>query len=362
MVNYQEAVDSCIDCKKCWDVCPVTNVEGEGYTPQGKIQLLSKVESGETLEKKEFNNIYLSTRCGACDDVCPVNIPIKDIIQYERHLLAEQNREPDKTKDIVNNILVHNNPGGKDNSRRFDWITDDLEFSEDSEIGYMAGCWISYAQPEIARSTIRILNSAGIKPKILEEEKCCGIFLIDNGHFDEMKNHAKNYVDYIESIGIEKLIVSCPGCYKTIKESYTELYREPYFEVVPSIELFDKLIKKGNIQPKKLDLSVPLKDSCHLKNQIDTPRNILKNIGIKVIEIFDKQVICCGAPAGLKPNFPQTSSDIAGLSLEKSNDVSNLMIAYCPFCIYHMKSVNNSNLKIKDISQLLEESVLENKN
>lgn len=361
MRDYKQAVESCIDCKKCWDVCPVTKVKGEGYTPQGKMQLLSKVESGETLEKEEFDDIYLSTRCGACDDVCPVNIPIKDIIQYERHLLAEQNKEPEKTKGIVNNILVHNNPGGKDNSKRFDWITDDLKLSDNSEIGYMAGCWISYAQPEIARSTIRVLNSAGIEPRILKDEKCCGIFLVDNGHFDEMKTHAKNFVDYIESLGIKKLIVSCPGCYKTLNESYPQLYRDLNFEVVPSIELFDLLIKEGKIQPSDLNLSVPLKDSCHLKNNIDTPRNILNNMGVEVIEIFDRDVVCCGAPAGLKPNFPETSSNIAGLSLRKSNDVSNLMVAYCPFCIYHMNSVNNYNLQIKDISQLLEDSIQKNK-
>ncbi|WP_292485181.1 (Fe-S)-binding protein [Methanohalobium sp.] len=309
----------------------------------------------------EFDNIYLSTRCGACDDVCPVNIPIKDIIQYERHLLAEQDKEPEKTKGIVNNILVHNNPGGKDNSKRFDWITDDLKLSDDSEIVYMAGCWISYAQPEIARSTIRVLNSAGIEPRILNDDKCCRIFLVDNGHFDEMKTHAKNFVDYIESLGIKKLIVSYPGCYKTLNGSYPQLYRELSFEVVPSIELFDLLIKESKLQTNDLNLSVALKDSCHLKNNIDTPRNILNNMGVKVIEIFDRDVVCCGAPAGLKPNFPETSSNIAGLSLRKSNDVSDLMVAYCPFCIYHMNSANNYNLQIKDISQLLEDSIQKNK-
>ncbi|MGD9779974.1 4Fe-4S dicluster domain-containing protein, partial [Methanomethylovorans sp.] len=95
MDKLQELADLCIDCKKCWDVCPVNMVTaGNIYTPQGKIGSLSKILAGEELTEDEFNNIYLSTRCGACDDVCPVDIPITNIIQYERKLLAEQGKEP----------------------------------------------------------------------------------------------------------------------------------------------------------------------------------------------------------------------------------------------------------------------------
>ncbi|MFP4655760.1 MAG: (Fe-S)-binding protein [Methanohalobium sp.] len=365
MENYKHAVESCIDCKKCWDVCPVTKVIGNEYTPQSKIELLSKIESGEELSEKEFDDIYLSSRCGACNEVCPVDIPIKEIIQYERSLLAEQGREPDKTTYIVQSILQHNNPGGKDDSKRFDWVSDDLQIAEHSEIGYMVGCWIAHARPEIARATIRVLNAAGIEPMLMDKEKCCGLFLVDNGHFEQIKKHAKEYIDYIESLGIKKLIVSCPGCYRTINNSYPDFYREPEFDVVPAVTVFEELLDEGKIVPEnKLNISAPLKDACHLRQMKDTPRKIFKQIGVETTEIFDDEIVCCGAPAGLKPNYPQTSADIAMLSVNKSKETSDLMLAYCPFCIYHISGVSENmdvNIQVKDISVLLDDAIKKSK-
>jgi Fe-S oxidoreductase len=93
MKSYQELADSCIECNKYFDVCPVTKVTGnDSFTLRPKISLLDRIETGEELTEEEMNNVYLSTRCGACDDVCPMDIPITDIIQREIQLLAEQGR------------------------------------------------------------------------------------------------------------------------------------------------------------------------------------------------------------------------------------------------------------------------------
>jgi Fe-S oxidoreductase len=263
MKSYQELADSCIECNKCLDVCPVRKVTGnDSFTPRAKISLLDRIEAGKELTEDEMNNVYLSTRCGACDDVCPVDIPITDIIQRERQLLAEQGREPEKTGKICQNILVNNVPGHMDDAHRFDWVTNDLEIADKSEIAYMGGCWVSFAQPEIARSTIQSLNAADIRPMLLEEEKCCGLFLIDNGHLDEAAEHARKYVDYIESQGIKKLVVSCPGCYEVIGKEYAKLGKKPEFEVVFSLDLFSDLVSKGRLQPRKTTGTVSLRDAC----------------------------------------------------------------------------------------------------
>ncbi|WP_233564674.1 hypothetical protein [Methanohalophilus sp. RSK] len=80
---------------------------------------MQRIVAGEKLTSDEMDNIYLSTRCRACDDVCPVDIPITDIIQYERQLLAQQGKEPAKTTAISKNIIERNSPGGMDPSTRF---------------------------------------------------------------------------------------------------------------------------------------------------------------------------------------------------------------------------------------------------
>jgi heterodisulfide reductase subunit D len=362
MYRFEAEISYCIDCKKCWDVCPVNMVTGGNrFTPQGKIESLAKIVTGEELTQDEMDNIYLSTRCGACDDVCPVNIPITDIIQYERELLAKQGREPAKTTAISQNIIEHNSPGAKDPSKRFDWITDDLDIAESSEIAYMAGCWVSYSQPDIARSTIRLLNHAGIRPMILKEEKCCGLFLVDNGHFEQAAEHAKKFVDYIESLGVKKVIASCPGCYLIMGKEYPKLYRELNFEVEHSLNIFKEMIADGMLKPKKLDIAVAVRDACPMRESKDVPRSILESMGVKINELFDGKQICCGGPAGLKPNFPEIADDIAMLTVKGYKDKADMMVSYCPFCVHHMEGAcksKNEEMKIKDVSVLLEESVL----
>ena len=335
--------------------------EGNRFTPQGKIDVLGKVLMNEELTQDEFDNIYLSTRCGACDDVCPMNIPITDIIQYERELLAKAGKEPAKTTAISGNIINHNSPGSMDPATRFDWITDDLELAESSDIAYMAGCWVAHSQPQIAQATIRLLNHAGIRPMILKEEKCCGLFLIDNGNLDQAAEHAKKYVDYIESLGVKKLVASCPGCYLVLKNEYAKLYREPNFEVEYSLPIFKKLMDEGKLKPKKLDYTVALRDACPVRDMKDVPRSLLSSMGVELKEMFGGNLVCCGGPAGLKPNFPEISSDIAMMSVEDYKGKTDMMVSYCPFCVHHIGGVCKSKdmeLEMKDISELIEESVL----
>jgi Fe-S oxidoreductase len=358
MINLQELADSCIECNKCLDVCPVTKVTGnDSFTPRAKISLLDRIEAGKELTEDEMNNVYLSTRCGACDDVCPVDIPITDIIQRERQLLAEQGREPEKTGKICQNILVNNVPGHMDDAHRFDWVTNDLVIAEKSEITYMGGCWASFAQPEIARSTIRLLNAADIKPMLLKEEKCCGLFLIDNGHLDEAAEHARKYVDYIESQGIKKLVVSCPGCYEVIGKEYAKLGKKPEFKVVFSLDLFSELVREGRLQPRKTTGTVSLRDACPMRKEKNVPRQLISAMGYSIKELFEGTV-CCGAPAGVKPNFPEISGKIANLTLENFQEGKTL-VSYCPFCQYHLESVSGEpKPAIKDISTLLAEQTL----
>ncbi|WP_462273156.1 (Fe-S)-binding protein [Methanohalophilus sp.] len=156
MYRFQEKIDSCIDCKKCWDVCPANMVtEGNRFTPQGKIKSLAKIVAGEELTQDEMDNINLSTHCS--------------------------------------------------------------------------------------------------------------LFLIDNGPLEEAAEHAKKFVDYIESLGVKKVLVSFPGCYIVLSREYPDLYRKLDFDVEYSLNIFRDMINDGILKPKKLDYTVSIRDTVHLE-------------------------------------------------------------------------------------------------
>ncbi len=80
----------CIRCGACLNICPVYNSVG-GYAygwpisgPTGAIlapQILGTIAAGALP--------FASTLCGACNEICPVKIPITDILLHLRHRVAE---------------------------------------------------------------------------------------------------------------------------------------------------------------------------------------------------------------------------------------------------------------------------------
>jgi len=80
----------CIRCGACLNICPVYNSVG-GYTygypisgPTGAIfaaQILGTQAAGSLP--------FASTLCGACNDICPVKIPLTDILLHLRQRVVE---------------------------------------------------------------------------------------------------------------------------------------------------------------------------------------------------------------------------------------------------------------------------------
>jgi L-lactate dehydrogenase complex protein LldF len=80
----------CIRCGACLNICPVFNTVG-GYAygypisgPTGSI-FATQILGGQAAGGLPF----ASTLCGACNDICPVKIPITDILLHLRHRVVE---------------------------------------------------------------------------------------------------------------------------------------------------------------------------------------------------------------------------------------------------------------------------------
>ncbi len=359
MDSYRSAVARCTECGDCAEACSICRVvEDEVYSPRSKIQLVEKLEDGMFLKEEELDSLYLCTMCGLCDDVCPEEIPISDVIKYERGLVAVRGEEPEKTPHIINNILESKNPGGHDNSERKDWVTDDLSFSEDSKYGYMAGCWVSFKYPEIARDTIRILNKGGVHPQLIDEEKCCGLFVTDSGHTAELEMYAEEYTREIEEQGIETLIVSCPACYGQMTSMYPKLYREPEFDVKMSMEIYKELIEDDKLDLGEAEGLVSVKDGCPILGMKELPRELLGQAGYQAEDLFEDDVVCCGAPAGVKPNYPEIAEKVGRLATDRALEKNQDMATVCPFCLYHYEGLDlDEKPGMNDITTLLAKNI-----
>ncbi|MEH7222777.1 LutB/LldF family L-lactate oxidation iron-sulfur protein [Bacillus sp. JJ1566] len=86
-----QSVLQCIRCAACINVCPVyRHVGGHSYGSiyPGPIGVVLTPLLGGYDDHKELP--YASTLCGACTDVCPVKIPLHQLIHKHREVIVER--------------------------------------------------------------------------------------------------------------------------------------------------------------------------------------------------------------------------------------------------------------------------------
>lgn len=85
----------CIRCSACLNVCPVYERAGGhayGSVYPGPIGAILTPQLRGTGSKVDQSLPYASSLCGACFDVCPVRIPIPDILVHLRTRVVDEHR------------------------------------------------------------------------------------------------------------------------------------------------------------------------------------------------------------------------------------------------------------------------------
>ena len=77
---------SCIRCGACLNGCPIYRSVG-GYTYNATYSgPIGSVISPHYLGMKEYNHLsFASSLCGKCTEVCPVKIPLHELLLHNRH-------------------------------------------------------------------------------------------------------------------------------------------------------------------------------------------------------------------------------------------------------------------------------------
>lgn len=211
---------------------------------------------------------------------------------------------------------------------------------------YFRGCTAREKQTGIAEATERILKIAGVDFHTLDDEKCCGSVLLRTGFIDEAAEQIKKNTEILKG---EKIITSCAGCYKTLKEDYEGL------DVVHISQLLNDLISDGKLDLSKKNLDVTYHDSCHLGRHCDVfdePRNVIKSVA-NLIEMDNirENSLCCGAGGGVKSAYPEIANQMASSRLEQAKQTGcETLVTPCPFCKLNLE---NDDVEVLDLTEFL---------
>ncbi len=248
--NAVPDVRRCLDCGRCSYVCPVSHMT-EDFSPR-------KVAEQFVLEGKlrRDRGLWQCMSCGACTEICQSEVRFHEYLRAKRRELRET-FQPEDTHGAAPSSIMRLTANEKIAPKKEGWVAPDLELDQGSETLLFVGCTPYFDVIfrhlrddllDIPRSALRLLNAAGIRPKLLPAERCCGhdaYWLGDEDLFDRL---ARLNLDAIEKAGIKEVVAFCPECYSTLKQIYPRRFGPLGFEVRSVSEVISEKMKAGEIE------------------------------------------------------------------------------------------------------------------
>jgi len=237
------------------------------------------------------------------------------------------------------------NSDNKTRAEGWGWmIEDEVDvaklINKEAKVGYFVGCMTSF-KPSldfIAQNTVRILYRIGEDFTIMgPNEFCCG-FPSYLGGVDE--DFIEHNVKAVTELGIETLVFTCPGCYRAFKVNYPKKLGTPLpFQVKHLSQYLCDKLDAGLTFKHQVPLRLAYHDPCDLGRHsgvYDEPRRVLKEAGVKVVELANNRenAKCCGMGGLLLLTDMEVSVAIGKGKIQEVRDagVSGLVTA-CPACI-----------------------------
>ena len=379
--NPESTFEQCMKCTVCTVYCPVVAVNPDYPGPKQAGPDGERYRLKDPLFYDEALDLCLN--CKRCEVACPSNVKIGDIIQAAR--LKYSTKKP-KLRDsilantdimgglattmapVVNFTLglspvkaVMDGVLGVDHHRTFPkyagqkfetWFkrhaaSKQAEF--DKKVSYFHGCYANYNYPKLAKDLVKILNAVGYGVNLLEKEKCCGVALISNGFKDQAQSQAElNLSSIRKAVGRgEPVLTTSSTCTFTMRDEYEHILGLDNSDVRDSIMLATKflytLIDEGRISlafkedyKKRIAYHTP----CHMEKLgwAIYSTSLLRMIPGVDFLMLDSQ--CCGIAGtyGFKKEHYQDSQKI-GESLFRQIQDSNvdLVATDCETCKWQIE-------------------------
>jgi len=345
----------CQECGKCSGSCPITRLDPQ-YSPRLAVEKALMGLENDVLTDK---GLWSCLTCYLCRQRCPLDIEYDELIRTCRAKAANNgivgNCSHEGVLFSLSRLMA--NPEAKQN--RLAWVPQDAQVAKTGDILYFAGCLpyfnvafddINVKSIDIAQSMLKILNSAGITPVLLENERCCGHDLSFSGDKESFERLAKMNMAAINESHASTVITTCPECYRTLKTDYTELLGQPKFEVLHASEFLARLIDQGKIKfPGKMGMKVTYQDPCRLGRHMgvyDSPRKVITSIpGVELVEMTRNResALCCGVSAWMGCGRRSKQMQVERLT-EAKGTTADLLVTACPKCQIHFNCALSERL------------------
>lgn len=385
--KYISELSKCVRCGSCKAFCPIYDEDSmESMGARGRLSLLLGLSTGKLVPSKILNDrIFSCTLCGACSDLCPLGVDIKEVIYHGRNILKKSDRKRSHLRFLAKFFIK--SPGlcfkllGMTQHLFLPWLSKkgllpfqaelpDRRFKDSVQVvtvpnrkgrvAVFTGCGIDFIYPRLGESLINVLHTLGYEVILPAGEVCCGAPLRTLGLDEEAASMADRNLDLFGKLHVDAVLSLCPTCTLTIKKEYPKLVGKGIENAFDISEFIIDRLKAFTFS----DLSAHIKtafyhDPCHLKYGLGItkePRQIIGNAGIDLIDAEENR--CCGF-AGL---FCFSNKKLSKGLLNKciqglENPDAETIITSCPGCMMQL-SRERGNKPVLHLIEVIEEAMI----
>jgi iron-sulfur cluster protein len=370
---------TCIRCGACSNACPPFMAVGGhqfgGHTYNGPIGLvLTPFHHG--LEDSDLANT-LCVQCNACQEICPVDIPLpRQILEHRRkgrkslrkQALLGVWKRPELADRLMRAAAPFSGlvPGTPRLARTPYRDTESSSEVDGEPVTLFASCLVDRVWPQAATALEKIATSAGFRVGFPKAQWCCGLIAANAGDFKAGAQLASQLADAL--VDSKGLIVtpsaSCFGAFTIDSPDWgfaggAELrsrFRDSTRFVLQLLENDPDLV-----DPNQLSLKVAYHDSCQSLRQLglkSEPRRVLELAGFEVVDLPDI-ANCCGFGGTFSLEWPGVAGRLAQWKLDAIAKTGCTVLASDnPGCLMHIEAAarrRGMDLRVVHVLELVAE-------
>ena len=406
----------CIRCASCLNVCPVYRLVGGhvfGHVYAGGIGTILTNFFNDFEDTPDIQALCIF--CGRCQEFCPADIPLPEMILKLREEKAENEGLSTIEKAIFEGVLANRERfhgllkvaskaqrpfaakdapfirhlplflAGFTRERSLPTIADkplrELVDKQNISVGkkakraaFYAGCLIDFAYPGLGEDVIEVLNHYGVEVVFPKGQTCCGAPAKYSGAKEAAIKMARQNVEALDLADVDYIVSACPTCSVALKEDFVKLlagdprWEEASRRVAAKVRDFTDLVKElagdelGKVPGDGPKLTYH--DSCHYKRSMglsQVPREVLTELaGCQLVEMEGAD-LCCGMGGSYTVKFPELSMPILEKKLSCIEASGAEVVAMdCPGCLMQIGGGLDRKglpIKAKHTAQLLAEAL-----
>jgi Fe-S oxidoreductase len=391
--NQLLSFDACVQCGKCEAACPAF-AAGQPLNPKKLIQDLVVGMAGGTDAAYagsptpgiavgrhggepngpivsgliEADTLWSCTTCRACVQECPMLIEHVDaIVDMRRHRNLTHGDVPGKAPEVLANLRETGSAGGYDIGARYDWAVDlNARVAQPGvavDVLLVAGEGaFDMRYQRTLRSLVKVLNQAGVDYAVLGgTEADTGDVARRLGDEATFQRMARRMISTLGALTFKRIVTADPHVMHSLRNEYRAFGVR--YDVQHHSSLLAELMQSGKLSPKAqaalADKRITYHDPCYLgryNGETAAPRNVLKSIGIKVVEMerHGMRGRCCGGGGGAPLTDIAGKARIPDIRMSDARAVNADIVAVgCPNCTAMLEGVVGPRPEVLDVAELV---------